>query len=207
MDAKSDQDKHATVGDRFATSESAYTIFRQLLPAKWIIRPQTPDFHIDYLVEPTEAGELTGINLAVQLKGWTPKNNKANSPAYSLKTKHLLYYIQKCELPVFLVLIDVVNRRGYWAFMQQFGQSLPPPHLKHKRVLVRFSPENTLDDTPRLTKAISEALTFMRELRPGSINAALAQRKKELEAKDKRVEVQVDVVNGRQNIILNAKED
>jgi hypothetical protein len=74
-------------------------------------------------------------------------------------------------------------------------------------VLVRFSPENTLGDTPRLTKAISEAVTFMRELRPGSINAALQQRKKELEAKDKRVEVQVDLVGGRQNIILSAKED
>src|ERR1039458_5280072 len=206
MTSNSRDDKHATVGDRFATSEAAYTILRHLLPAKWIIRPQTPDFHIDYLIEPTEAGELTGINLAVQLKGWTPKHNKASNPAYSLKTKHLLYYLQKCELPVFLVLVDVINRSGYWAFMQQFAQFLPPQHLKHKRVLVRFYPENTLDDTQRFTKAISEALTFMRELRPGSINAALLQRKKDLEAKDKRVEVQVDVVNGRQNIILSAKD-
>lgn len=46
----------------------------------------------------------------------------------------------------------------------------------------------------------------MRELRPGSVSAALLQRKKELEAKDKRLEVQVDVVGGRPNIILNARE-
>ena len=36
----------------------------------------------------------------------------------------------------------------------------------------------------------------MRELRPSSVNAALSQRKKELEAKDKRVEVQVDLIGG-----------
>jgi hypothetical protein len=205
MAPDSQQDKYPTVGDRFATSQAAYTILRDLLPAKWIIRHQ--DFHIDYLVEPTEAGELTGINLAIQLKGWTPRKNKANSLAYSLKTKHLLYYIQKCELPVFLVLIDVSKRCGYWVFMQQFAQSLPPSHLDHKRILVRFSPENTLADTPRLAKAISEALTFMRDLRPGSIDAALLKKKQELEAKDKRVEVEIEVLKGRQNYILSAKED
>lgn len=207
MASDSQQDKYATVGDRYATSQTAYTILRDLLPAKWIIRTQEPDFHIDYLVEPTEAGELTGINLAIQLKGWTPRKNKANSPAYSLKSKHLLYYIQKCELPVFLVLIDVTNRRGYWTFMQQFAQSLPPSHLDHKRILVRFSTENNLADTPRLAKAISQALAFMRELRPGSIDAALLKKKQELEAKDKRVEVQIEVVKGRQNFILSAKEE
>jgi hypothetical protein len=207
MNASPHGDKHATVGDRFATSEAAYTILRHLLPTKWIIRHQSPDFHIDYLIEPTEAGELTGINIAVQLKGWTPAQKKANNPAYSLKTKHLVYYLQKCELPVILVLIDVTNRRGYWAFMQQFGHSLSPEHLKQKRVLVRFSLENTLDDTPRLTKAILDAVAFMRELRPGSIDAALSHRKKELEAKDNRVEVQVDLVGGRQNIILSAKKE
>lgn len=207
MASDSQQDKHATVGDRYATSQAAYTILRDLLPAKWIVRPQEPDFHIDYLVEPTEAGELTGINLAIQLKGWRPRKNKANSPAYSLKTKHLLYYTRKCELPVFLVLIDVTNRCGYWTFMQQFAHSLPPSHLDHKRVLVRFSHENTLADTPRLAKAIAEALAFMRELRPGSIDAALLKKKQELEAKDKRVEVEIEVVKGRQNFILSAKED
>ena len=47
----------------------------------------------------------------------------------------------------------------------------------------------------------------MRDLRPSSIDAAVLHKKKELEAKDPRVEVQIDTVNGRQNIILNAKEE
>ena len=208
MDAKSDQDKHATVGDRFATSESAYTIFRQLLPAKWIIRPQTPDFHIDYLIEPTEAGELTGINAAVQLKGWVPKENRGGNPTYQLKTKHLLYYLEKCELPVFLVLIDVTNRRAYWVFTQQFGHALSHDMLrKRKRILVRFQPQDTVADTPRFMQAILDSVKFLRELRPSSIEAALSQRKKELEAKDHRVEVQVDMIGGHQSIILSPKEE
>jgi hypothetical protein len=114
MAADPHEDKHATVGDRFATAELAYTVLRHLLPAKWLVRTHTPDFHIDYLIEPTEAGELTGVNVALQLKGWTPKKKHSNKPAYSLKTKHLLYYLEKCGLPVFLVLIDVTNRLGYW---------------------------------------------------------------------------------------------
>ena len=207
MTADPHQDKHATVGEPYATSELAYTVLRQLLPAKWIVRNQAPDFHIDFLIEPTEAGELTGINVALQLKGWVPKKKGADKPAYSLKTKHLIYYLEKCELPVFLVLIDVTNRRGYWVFMQQFGQALNRGQLrKQKRLLVRFSPENTLADTPRLTEAILDSVKFMHDLRPSSVDAALSQRKKELEAKDKRVEVQVDLVGGRQHIILSAKE-
>ena len=106
MAADPHQDEHATVGDPYATAESAYTVLRELLPPKWIIRNQTPDFHIDFLIEPTEAGESTGINIAIQLKGWVPKK-KGQKLAYSLKTKHLLYYLEKCELPVFLVLIEM----------------------------------------------------------------------------------------------------
>ena len=208
MDTELDREKHATVGDRFATSESAYTILRQLLPAKWIIRPQNPDFHIDYLLEPSEAGELTGINVGIQLKGWAPKKNRGDQPAHSLKTKHLLYYLEKCELPVFLVLIDVTKRRGYWVLTQQFGQALNRELLRtRKRILIRFPPQDTLVDIPRFRLAILDAVRFMRDLRPGSIEAAISQRKKELEAKDKRVEVQVDMVGGHQSIILNPKEE
>jgi hypothetical protein len=179
-----------------------------LLPAKWIIRAQQPDFHLDYFVEPTEAGELTGINVGIQLKGWNPTKNYAKSPTYSLRTKHLLYYREKCEFPVFLVLIDITNHQGYWVFMQQFGNKPNREQLrKHKRILVRFALQDTLTDIPRFTQAILDSVKFMRELRPSSIDAAVLQRRKELQAKDPRLDVQIELINGRQNIIANAKEE
>ncbi|HXC97888.1 MAG TPA: DUF4365 domain-containing protein [Verrucomicrobiae bacterium] len=203
------KNKSPTVGESFGTSESSYTILRELLPAPaWIIRKHEPDFHIDYLIEPTEAGELSGINIGIQLKGWAPKKHKVGAPVYRLKTKHLLYYLEKCEFPVFLLLIDVTHRLGYWVFTQRFGSKLNHDQLrKQKKFTVPFSLQDTLADIPRFTKAVLDAMKFMRDLRPSSIDAAVSHKKRELEAKDPRVEVQIEMVNGRQNIILNAKQE
>ena len=134
------------MSDEFQTEQSAITLFRQLLPPKWIPREQLPDFHIDYLVEITDAGELTGIHLGVQLKGWQPKKNHKGPPKYSLKTKHLAYYVDKCTHPVFLVLADVASRTAYWIFMQKFGKESDQCWRNQKKLTVEFDPNNSLSD-------------------------------------------------------------
>ena len=78
-----------TVTNAFATGQKAATVLRGLLPSDWLFREQVPDFHMDFVVEVVETGELTGINFGVQLKGTQPKRGKAISLKYPLKTKHL----------------------------------------------------------------------------------------------------------------------
>src|ERR1700693_4942591 len=119
MAISKERSSKATVGDSFATEQSAITIFKDQLPPKWIVRPHNPDFHLDYLVELTEEGELTGINFGVQLKGWTPKGKKLINLNYALKTKHLRYYKEKRRFPVFVVLVDVERKQSLWSFIQQ----------------------------------------------------------------------------------------
>jgi hypothetical protein len=171
------------------------------------VRDQKPDFHIDYLVEITEVGELTGIQFAVQLKGWRSKKNHLGVPKYVIKTKHLAYYVDKCEMPVFLLLIDVKREIGYWTFMQKFGKDADPAWRSHKKISVEFDQNNLLSNNSRFLDAIRNAAQYTRDLHPSSINAALQHARKMLEAKDPRVAVKIDVVDGIQRVTVNAKED
>ena len=94
---ESPRQANPTIGDEFAIEQEAVTILRDSLPSKWVIRPHNPDFHLDYLVEISEEGELTGVNFGVQLKGHRPKTGSVESLKYSLKMKHLKYYVKKCQ--------------------------------------------------------------------------------------------------------------
>jgi hypothetical protein len=196
-----------TVSDEFQTEQSAITIFRHLLPAKWILRELQPDFHLDYLVEVVDAGELTGLQLGVQLKGWQRKKNHAGPPKYSLKTKHLEYYIDKCTIPVFLVLVDVAKQTAHWVFMQKFGRERNQEWRKQKRITVEFNETQTLSDHAAFIAAVREAARYTRDLHPGSVKAALSHAEKELAAKDERVAVKIDVIDGIQKVTLHPKEN
>jgi hypothetical protein len=197
-----------TVGDSFAIEQKAINIFKGQLPPKWIPRPHTPDFHLDYLVEVTQKGELTGINFGVQLKGWSPKGTGQTSPRYPLKTKHLRYYIEKCQFPVFVVLVDVRNEKALWCFAQKYGTKFSREQLRLQRTAtIEFRAVDDLTDVSRLSQAVRDAAEYMRELYPGSVNAAILRRKQEIEARDKRVTAQVNVLDGKEHIVIQAKEE
>lgn len=201
------EDKHKTVGASFAAEQSAITILRSLLPPTWIIRPQSPDFHIDYLVEITTGGELTGINFGIQLKSWQCRK-KNSAPTYPLKTKHLVYFTEKSTFPVFLVRIDIVAQVGYWVFTQRLGDEIGIERLKkQKSVRICFSPNDTLNDLSAFEKSIGTAVRYMRDKHPGSIHAALKNRRKELEAKDDRISVEITATESEQHIIIQPKQD
>ena len=51
--------------------------------------------------ESRDAGELTGKNFGSQVKGFAPAPGKPVRLKYSLSTKHLAYYVDKVEYPVF----------------------------------------------------------------------------------------------------------
>ncbi|MDB6024827.1 MAG: hypothetical protein JWM68_1050 [Verrucomicrobiales bacterium] len=196
-----------TVSDEFATEQASVILFRSFLPAKWIVRELAPDFGVDYLVEVVESGELTGLQVGVQLKGWQPKKNHQSPPKYPLKTKHLAYYTDKCLYPVLLVLVDLVRNKVYWAFMQKFGKEATNGWRKQGKIVVKFDADNEMSHRERFMIAVKEAAQYTNNLHPGSLKAALQQTKATLEAKDDRMTVDISIINGHQHFTFSAKED
>ncbi len=136
-----DQKKRVTVGETYVTSKASERIFLATLPLEWLASYQKPDFHIDFKVEMVEGGELTGTNFGVQLKGWTPKKNRKSTPRHSLASKQLRYFLDKCTIPIFLVLVDVTTKRCHWKFVQQYAKEhLTADKVRNqKSVTIRFS--------------------------------------------------------------------
>ena len=198
-----------TISDTFTVGKRAEKIFESLLSAgSWLIRRQDPDFHLDYVIELVDAGEPTGINFGVQLKGTLPKSGNPIRLRYSLKTKHLRYYFHKVTIPVFLVLIDVVSGEGYWCFTQKYvRESVSPSRLREKgTITIPFSEENRLKDLDKLRQAVQPAIDYVKDMHPGSIHAAVAAEKAKLERIDPRLSIDIATQNGRQHFTLNAKE-
>ena len=67
----------------------AQQVFRSALPPAWVVRDQNPDYGIDYLVEVAESERMTGVTLAVQLKGTTSLKRQGDRIAYRIQTGHL----------------------------------------------------------------------------------------------------------------------
>jgi hypothetical protein len=197
-----------TVTDRFATGQKAATVLKNLLPASWLFRKQIPDFHIDYVVEVVEAGEPTGMNFGVQLKGAQPKKGKPICLKYSLKTKHLRYYLHKATVPVFLVLVDVFSSRGYWCFTQKYAHEAVPSNRLQKKgtISVSFSEKDCLAELDRFKEAVRAAIDYVRDLHPGSVPAAVQAEKAKLQRIDPRINISIAMQDGQQHVTLTANE-
>jgi hypothetical protein len=195
-----------TVSPNFEIDNRAMKVFEDWLPDNWIHRRLQPDFHIDYLVETVNAGELTGIYFGVQVKGVSASKNPA-SPKHAIKTKHLRYY-QKCPFPVFVFLIDSNKRAGNWLFAQQFIKENLSYKILHKQktATLGLQARNNLKSQVRFQQALATANQYVHDLHPGSIDAALKEWVKQLQAKDRRVQVDVSIKDGKTHIVATPKE-
>ena len=203
-----DESKHSSVSKAYEIDQRAVKIFSDWLPDNWLPRKQEPDFFVDFLVEIVENGEPTGLHFAAQIKGYEGTTNDQKPFSYSFKTKHLKYYLNRSQHPVFLFLINMTTREGYWFFAQK--------HLKekvHTNVLdeqssltVHFSTEDSLLNFTKFKCLLPEAERFVRDLHPGSVQAALLKRKTELESIDPRCSVSISIKDGKEHITVIPKE-
>ena len=182
--------------------ELAQRILKDKLPPQWVLREQRPDYGIDFHIEPSEKfgkeDVLTGTLCGVQLKGCKKPQISGSHIAFDLKTKHLKYYVDKCSLPVFLVVVDTEKSEGYWCFLQQYAkETLRQKQWRHRKtVRIQLPVANTLVDTPLLLRAIEHAKNFMASLRPASIEDAMLAKKEQLESLDRRLRVVIRAVDG-----------
>lgn len=197
--------KHPTVGPSFLIEQEALKLLEALLPASWLCRPQRPDFFIDYKVEVVEAGEPTGLQFDLQVKGKQRAKIRKGTIRFPMERKHLLYYRDNARAPVFLALVDVEERKAYWLFAQRYlRERARGAQLESQNTLtVSFNVEDCFSDRDRLLAAIKDAERYMRDLYPGSVVAAVEQRRRSLQQLDPNVAVNVSVQEGHEVIQIH----
>ncbi|MCK4828374.1 DUF4365 domain-containing protein, partial [bacterium] len=186
----------------------AQNIFNDSLPPGWLIRKQDPDIHVDYFVEIAEKSKPSGVIFGVQLKG-------TNSPRYSkslikisIKTKHLSYYLDKVKQPIFLIVVDIKKRQGFWFFVQEWAKEQLKERnwREQKKIDIKIPLRSCLSDVEYLRAEIARAEIFMCDLWPSSIPAAIQHEKESLEGLDRRVQVDISYQGGRTRYSLQARK-
>lgn len=193
--------------------DEAQVVLRKLLPSSWVCGELGKDYGKDYLVELVEQGELTGKAFVVQLKGADRLRaiGEGSVVSFSMNVEHLIYYVDKVEVPVFLIVVDVSTEKAYWLFVQEhIDTSLAerrPGWREQTSTTLHLSVANDLSNSPSLRAAVDAALIYMKAKYPGRVEDAIAAAKQEMEEADPRFVVDVSVQGGKTIYTMHAKED
>ena len=167
--------------------ELAQRVLRDSLPLTWVPNRHDKDYAKDYLIEIGEDnGDLTGSSFYVQLKGQEKSDRSADGSLvrYSLESKYARYYSRKIkDLPVFLVVVNVTEKKGRWLFLQPVLEK-NTAWLRRKSITVHLPVVNDIADTACLRKAVEEAKKWMRLHHPESIHEAVVAHKQRITATD-----------------------
>lgn len=189
--------------------KDAQLIMEGLLSREWNVQSLNPDYTLDYRVEIFEGGDPTGKRVHVQLKGSRNHRVKRGSISFRMDVKHVKYYIDKHREPVFLVLVDVTNRRGWWLFMQGYASmALDYPDWREQKTIAVHVPElNDMSNQRLFSEAILAAESFMDARSSTSITQAVKATREDLERKDGRFKIDVSLIEGREHYLLTPKEN
>lgn len=185
----------------------AQNTFRNSIPPAWLKREQHPDFFLDYYIEIFKDNEPSGSIFAVQLKGQELPKISNNYVKYSMKKKHLHYYQEKAKFPVFLFVVDVVNKKCWYLFLQKYLQDAISNNKWNgkKGLTVNIPIDNDAANHVKLLRSIQDAELFMNNLRPGSIDAAIDKATSKYTKIDNRFEVGVEVKNKATKYVISPK--
>ncbi len=188
----------------------AQRVLPDALAPTWVLNEQHNDYGKDYLVEVGEDdGDLTGSSFYVQLKGQEKATISADGTLvkYSLESKYANYYFDKIkDLPVFLVVVDVNQERGWWLFLQPVLEA-DQTWRKQGSITLSLSAATNITDTDSLREAVDEAKKWMRLHHPESIHESVVAHKERIDRTDPRFDVAVSLVNDKPRFKLLAKEE
>jgi hypothetical protein len=184
----------------FSISQRSESYFRDVLPPTWLKREQWPDFYIDFVVELDSDDGPSGLKCAVQLRGTASPRYRKESIQHRVKTKALAYYVDRSPEPVFLVVVDVQQKQGYWTHLQQWAKD-HPEWRKQKSVTIEVPVENKLDDLIAFRRAIEEAVASMQ-----SVTTAADGLQKKYERLDSRFAIEVGFIKGNTMLTLVPRE-
>jgi len=158
--------------------ESAQTVLRSALALTWVVNEQHKDYGKDYLTEIGEDnGDLTGISFYIQLKGQERAkfSRDRNFVKCTLDKKYADYYHDRVEdLPVFLVVVDVNMKRGWWLFLQAALYEDQSWRARNS-VTLSLPVSNDIFDKDLLRKGVQLAKEWIKEHAPGFRSKFLQQ--------------------------------
>lgn len=198
-----------TVGAQYAIDQKGSGLMQQWFAAGWVLKPLRPDFHLDYLLEQSNGGELTGRMVYVQQKAHAKVEFRNGVATEQMERKHLRYYSEKVELPVFLVSIDTTTGTGSFLFLQEWVErNLPPEKLQGEGQRIVSVPQaQSIQDLPAFLTAFQKSLLHMKAKYPGSVLDAMGAEERRVAAMDPRFGVKLDVIGGTKHFHLQAKQD
>jgi len=180
-----------TISKSHEIEDDSKTFLKELLQLKhFILRPLIPDYHVDYLVELVENKSPSGILFGIQLKGVESLNNKNNNIKFSLKSKHLSYYLDNIKsFPIYLIIVDTTNKKAYWLFLQKYlKEEILNKYWRNQRnVSIYIKTESVINNIEKFKKNIIEANNYMKELWPSSLYASAKKEREYLKSLDPRV--------------------
>lgn len=189
--------------------ELAQRALRDALPPSWIVNQHDNDYGKDYLIEIGEdAGELTGSSFYVQLKGHKKATFSAETTLvkHSLESKYARYYVDKVrDLPVFLVVVEVATKKGWWLFLQQ-ALDADQSWRKQDSATVHLPIANAISNSVRLREHVEDAKKWMRLRHPDSISEVVVAHKERIIRADPRFNVQVSLIDDQPTFTLLPKE-
>jgi uncharacterized protein YqgV (UPF0045/DUF77 family) len=147
-------------------------IFEYHLPANWIFRSQEDqeDYGIDGEIElANESDNATGFIFKAQIKGQESVSiiENGTTVSFSLKVERLKYYMQKIEIPIILVVVDVTTEKIFWKSLQDDVQLRKILNLAlentQQSVTVHIPITNTLPEkSEELLAAVEANMNWLR---------------------------------------------
>ena len=86
-----------------------------------------------------------------------------NTPSFNLKLERLKQYCSM-HTPVFLVVADVSNNKGYWLFVQKYADRMVDQSWRNRdsgKVALRVPTGNLITDSGKLIDAVRESIRYM----------------------------------------------
>lgn len=180
-------------------NENGTRLLRELIPPTWSVNEQFSDYGKDFLVEIGEQdGEQTGESFHIQLKSTEAIRMQADKlmVSHSLSSRHARYFAKVKDLPVFLVLMDVTNKVGYFLFIQEWLAINQGWNNQHS-ITVKVPTLNTLSNPPAFTSAIHYAKEWLRARNPASLEHAARAEIERLRLLDSRFNVSTRIEDGK----------
>ena len=199
---------HETIGRSSEIDEKAQRFMRAHLGLPFFrVREWRPDTFLDYVLEGVENGEPTGVLSFVQLKGQEKVTVVGGEISFALPTKHLNYYDARLALPVWLVLVDVTNQRGYFLFVQEWLDRHVAGRLADQEaVTLKIPASNDLTVLPLFRERHAAAARYMHAKHPGSVDDAINAVVGQWEKLDPRFKVTMHVSGPWGRLEFRAKE-
>ncbi|MCA9031418.1 MAG: DUF4365 domain-containing protein, partial [Planctomycetaceae bacterium] len=159
-------------------------------PSDWVFRTQTPDYGLDIMVEVFSAGRTSGLEFGVQVRGTNRIKTICNNQFVTAKieTENLIDHLEKRRYPVFIFRVDNKSQTVYWECLQTHAsQKLKKNWRNSKEVTIRIPTSQTLCQLDAFEQTLHDAVSFVNDLHPGSVAAAIRRRTAEIASLDDRL--------------------